>query len=193
MTYGKTMVKSDNSRPFRANTFSIDERQPAIHPEAWVSPTATLIGSVELAQESSVWYGAILRGDDEQISVGARSNIQDGSVLHADPGFPCSIGNDVTIAHNATVHGASVGEGSLIGIGAIILNGATIGKRCLVAAGTLIPEGAKFDDDTLILGSPAIAKRLLRSDEIAYLSETVEEYVANARRHRNIAVSATPS
>lgn len=178
-----TMVRSDNSAS-AVQTFEIDGRSPVIDPQAWLAPTATVIGSVTLAAGSSIWYNAVVRGDDEQIRVGERSNVQDGAVIHADPGFPCTLGTDVTVGHNATLHGATVGNRSLIGLAAVVLNGAVIGDRCLVAAGALIPEGAHFDDDMLIVGAPAVAKRRLRPEETALLTENADEYVINANRHR---------
>jgi carbonic anhydrase/acetyltransferase-like protein (isoleucine patch superfamily) len=149
----------------------------------WVAPNATLIGDVVLEEDASVWFGAILRGDNEPITIGARSNVQDGCVLHTDPGFPVLIGPDCTIGHNAIVHGCSVGPGSLVGMGATILNGARIGRSCLVGANALVTEGKEFPDFSMIIGSPAKAVKTLEPAWEAKLMATAARYVANSRRY----------
>ena len=134
--------------------YQLDEFSPRLAEGAWVAESAEVIGNVELAEGASVWFGAILRGDNEPIRIGKGSNVQDGSVLHSDPGFPLTLGEDVTVVHMVMLHGCTVGDGSLIGIGAIVLNGAKIGKGCLVGAGALITENKEFPDGSMILGSP---------------------------------------
>ena len=139
--------------------YQLGDDAPRIAATAWVADNEQVIGRVELADDASVWYGAVLRGDNDRITVGARSNVQDGSVLHADAGFPLTLGADVTVGHQAMLHGCTVGDGSLIGIQAVVLNGATIGRRCLVGAGAVVTEGKEFPDGSLILGAPAKAVR----------------------------------
>ncbi len=164
--------------------FQIDQLVPQIDESAWIAHNATLIGDVRMAAGSSVWFGAVLRGDTERITIGRRSNVQDGSVLHADPGFPLSLGEDVTVGHLVMLHGCTVGDGSLIGIKAVVLNGARIGRDCLVGAGALVTEGKEFPDGSLILGSPAKAVRPLSSAQIARVRHAASHYVDNARRYR---------
>jgi carbonic anhydrase/acetyltransferase-like protein (isoleucine patch superfamily) len=148
----------------------------------WIAPNASVIGNVTLGEDCGIWFGATLRGDNERISVGARSNIQEGCTLHTDIGFPLDIGEDCTIGHNAILHGCTVGAGSLIGMGAIVLNGARIGRGCLVGAGALLTEGKVFPDRSLIVGSPAKPIRTLNEDNIAQLRLSAPHYVENWRR-----------
>jgi carbonic anhydrase/acetyltransferase-like protein (isoleucine patch superfamily) len=150
----------------------------------WIAPTATLIGNISLAEDASVWFGAVLRGDNEPISIGSRSNIQDGAVLHTDPGFPLSVEADCTIGHMAMLHGCRIGRGSLVGIGAIVLNGAVIGAECLVGAGTLIAEGKSFPPRSLILGQPGRAVRTMSDEDVARIERGTAGYVANWRRYK---------
>jgi carbonic anhydrase/acetyltransferase-like protein (isoleucine patch superfamily) len=150
----------------------------------FVADNAVVVGDVTLDEDASVWFGATLRGDNEPITVGARSNIQDGSVLHTDPGFPVVIGPDCTIGHAAIVHGCTLGAGTLIGMGATVLNGATFGKFCLVGAGALVTEGKSFPDYSMILGSPAKVVRTLGPEWEIRLLGTAGRYVANGRRYR---------
>lgn len=164
--------------------YQIGEHAPAIGDDAWVADNATLIGRVRLGAHASVWYGAVLRGDTEWIDIGACSNVQDNSVLHADPGFPVRIGERVTVGHQVMLHGCEVGDGSLIGIGAIVLNGARIGPRCLVGAGALVTEGKVFPEGSLILGSPAKAVRQLDEAELARLAWSSAHYIENAALNR---------
>lgn len=159
-------------------------RRPVVDPAAWIAPTASVVGAVTLGAGASVWYGAVLRADDETVTVGRDTNVQDGAVLHADPGFPCTLGDGVTVGHGAIVHGATVGAGSLVGMGARVLNGASIGERCMVAAGALVPEGFTAPPGVLVIGAPAKVRRDLRDSELDLLSDTAAEYAANARRHR---------
>lgn len=160
-------------------------REPSVDPAAWIAPTASVVGAVTLDAGASVWYGAVLRADDEKVTVGRDTNVQDGAVLHADPGFPCTLGDRVTVGHGAIVHGAAVGGGSLVGMGARVLNGASIGERCMVAAGALVPEGFTAPPGVLVVGAPAKVRRDLRDSEFELLRDTAAEYAANARRHRD--------
>ncbi|HWH82323.1 MAG TPA: gamma carbonic anhydrase family protein [Burkholderiaceae bacterium] len=162
--------------------YQLDDHRPQLAAGAWVADSATVIGRVELAEDASVWFGAILRGDTELLKIGRGSNVQDGSVLHADAGFPVTLGANVTVGHQVMLHGCSVGDGSLIGIQAVVLNGAKIGKHCLVGAGALVTEGKEFPDGSMILGSPAKVVRQLTPEQIAGLQRSAEFYVANARR-----------
>jgi len=157
--------------------YSLGDRHPQCAPDSWVAETATVIGSVVLESCASVFFGAVLRGDNDLITIGAGSNIQDNAVLHTDAGFHLNLGRNVTVGHQAMLHGCSIGEGSLIGIGAIILNNAKIGKHCLVAAGAMIPEGKSYPDRTLILGSPAKVVRDLTDSEVAGLLQAAQQYV----------------
>jgi carbonic anhydrase/acetyltransferase-like protein (isoleucine patch superfamily) len=164
--------------------YRLDELTPQLAPGAWVADSAQLIGQVELAEDASVWFGAVLRGDNALLRVGRGSNVQDGTVIHADPGFPVTLGENVTVGHQAMLHGCTVGDGSLIGIQAVVLNGARIGKHCLVGAGALVTEGKEFPDGSMILGSPAKVVRPLTSEQIAALQRSARHYVDNARRYR---------
>ena len=149
---------------------------------SWIAPNAQLIGRVIVGEDCGIWFGAVLRGDNEAIRLGARSNIQEGSTLHTDIGFPLDVAEDCTIGHNAILHGCSIGAGSLIGMGAIVLNGARIGAGCLVGAGSLVTEGKIFRDHCLIVGSPAKEVRKLDEAALEGLRLSAAHYVANARR-----------
>ena len=164
--------------------YQLDEKTPLVHESAFVADSAQVMGDVVLAQDSSVWFGAVIRGDTETITVGEGTNIQDGSVLHADVGFPLTLGARVTVGHQVMLHGCTVGEESLIGIGAVVLNGAKIGKHCLVGARSLVTEGKEFPDGSMILGSPAKVVRQLTPEQIEGLRRSAEHYVDNARRYR---------
>ena len=164
--------------------YQLDGIQPTLHPSAWVADSASVIGQVHLAENASVWFGVVIRGDTELITVGAGTNIQDGSVLHADVGQPLVIGARVTVGHQVMLHGCTIGDASLIGIQAVVLNGAKIGNHCLVGAGALVTEGKTFADGSLILGSPAKAVRLLTEAEIEALKASAGHYVQNAARYR---------
>lgn len=150
----------------------------------YVAPTATLIGRVILADEASVWFGAVLRGDNEPIAVGARSNVQDNCVLHTDMGYPLVIGDDCTIGHMAMLHGCTIGEGALVGIGATVLNGAVIGPGSLVGACALVPEGKEIPPNSLVMGQPARVVRTLSEDHVARLRATALHYVEKQARYR---------
>ena len=165
--------------------YQLDDLSPRLADTAWVADSAHVMGNVDLAADTSVWFGAVLRGDTEVIRVGRGSNIQDNSVVHADIGFPVTIGENVTIGHQVMLHGCSIGDGSLIGIQAVVLNGAKIGKHCLVGAGALVTEGQEFPDGSMIFGSPAKLVRQLTPEQVAGLDRSAEHYVENARRYRN--------
>ncbi len=165
--------------------FRIDEKTPRIDPAAWVAPNATVIGDVHLEAGASIWWNAVLRGDNDPIRIGANSNIQDGSIVHTDEGVPLTIGRNVTVGHMVMVHGCTVGDGSLIGIGSVILNRAVIGRSCIVGANTLIPEGKSFPDRVLIVGSPGKVIRELTDEEVLRLEHSAAHYVANAARYRD--------
>ena len=164
--------------------YALDERRPILPPKGryWVAPNAHVIGDVSLGEDCGIWFGATLRGDNERITVGARTNIQEGCTLHTDIGSPLVIGEDCTIGHNAILHGCEIGEGSLIGMGAIVLNGAKIGRGCLVGAGALVTEGKNFPDGSLIVGSPAKVMRALDERALAALRLSAAHYARNARR-----------
>ena len=164
--------------------YQLDHLTPAIDASAWVADSAQVMGNVTLAQGSSVWFGVVIRGDTETITIGKGSNIQDNSVLHADMGMPLVIGENVTVGHQVMLHGCTIGDGSLIGIQAVVLNGAKIGKNCLVGAGALVTEGKEFPDGCMILGSPAKAVRQLSEAQIEGLKMSAQHYMDNARRYK---------
>jgi carbonic anhydrase/acetyltransferase-like protein (isoleucine patch superfamily) len=148
----------------------------------FIAPTAAVIGRVTLEENSSVWFSCVLRGDVEQIHIGAGTNVQDGTVIHADPGFPARIGANVTVGHNAMLHGCTVGDGTLVGIGAVVLNGAKIGRNCLIGAGALVTEGAEIPDGSLVLGAPAKVRRTLSEEQQLALAHNADHYIGNAAR-----------
>lgn len=154
---------------------------PDIHPSAYVAESANLIGKVILEAGSSVWFGVTIRGDNEAITVGENSNVQENSVLHTDPGFPLCIGKNVTVGHQAMLHGCTIGDGCLVGIQAVVLNGAKIGKNCLIGAGALVTEGKEFPDGSLIIGAPAKAVRTLSTEDIAKIQAGTAVYVQGAQ------------
>jgi carbonic anhydrase/acetyltransferase-like protein (isoleucine patch superfamily) len=163
--------------------YALDGVTPEIADGCWIAPDAVLIGKVRLLKGASIWFGAVLRGDNEWITVGEDSNVQDHSIIHADPGQPVTIGRGVTIGHRVIVHSAGVGDHSLIGMGAILLNRAQIGAGSLVGAGALVTEGKQFEDGRMILGAPAKAMRELTAEQAAGIRNSAEIYVANARRY----------
>jgi carbonic anhydrase/acetyltransferase-like protein (isoleucine patch superfamily) len=150
----------------------------------WIAPTAVVIGKVKLEKNASVWWGSVLRGDNEPITVGEGSNIQDGCVLHADPGYPLIIGKGVTVGHMAMLHGCVIGDNSLIGIGAVILNGARVGANCLIGAKTLIPEGKEIPANSLVMGAPGQIKREVTEEHVARMRHSAEHYVGNWQRYK---------
>lgn len=153
------------------------------HPQSWVAPTATLIGKVKLEAGASVWFGAVLRGDNELIHIGENSNVQDGTVMHTDMGSPLTIGKNVTIGHNVMLHGCTVGDCSLIGINSVILNGAKIGNYCIIGANSLIGEGKEIPDGSLVMGSPGKVVRELTDAQKRMLEASAAHYVHNAQRY----------
>jgi carbonic anhydrase/acetyltransferase-like protein (isoleucine patch superfamily) len=165
--------------------YELDGVSPRIAATAWVAGSAEVMGNVELAEDASVWFGVVIRGDTEVIRIGRASNIQDGSVLHADIGKPLTIGDNVTVGHKVMLHGCTIGDGSLIGIGAVVLNGAKIGKGCIVGAGALVTEGKEFPDGSMIIGSPAKAVRELTEAQQQGLLLSALHYIENANRFRN--------
>jgi carbonic anhydrase/acetyltransferase-like protein (isoleucine patch superfamily) len=164
--------------------YALDGRAPSLPaPDRfWIAPDAHVIGAVALGEDVGVWFGAVLRGDNELIRIGARSNIQEGAMLHTDMGFPLEIGEDCTIGHHAILHGCRIGTGSLVGMGATILNGAQIGAHCLVGANALVTEGKEFPDHSLIVGAPARAVRTLDAASAERLRLSAANYVENWRR-----------
>lgn len=163
--------------------WKLSDRKVQCDDSVWIAPGAHIIGDVRLASHVSVWFNAVIRADNEAMHIGARTNVQDGAVLHSDPGFALQIGQDVTIGHQAMLHGCTVGDGTLIGIGSIVLNGAVIGKNCLVAAGAVVKEGAVFEDNTLIVGAPAVAKKQLSPEAIEHLQANAKHYVAHGAHY----------
>ena len=165
--------------------YALDDVTPQIAEGVWVAPDAQVIGRVRLAENASVWFGAVLRGDNELLSVGAGTNIQDHTVIHADVGFPCIVGEDVTVGHKAMLHGCTIGDGSLIGMGATVLNGAVIGRGCLIGAGALVTEGKTIPDGSLVMGAPGKVVRELDAEALEALLRSAEHYRHNAARFRN--------
>ena len=163
--------------------YRLGDLQVETHPQSWVAPTATLIGKVRLQAGASVWFGAVLRGDNELIDIGENSNVQDGTVMHTDMGWPLTLGKGVTVGHNAMLHGCTVGDYSLIGIGAVILNGARIGKHCIIGANALVPEGREIPDGSLVVGSPGKVVRELTPAQQQLLEASAAHYVHNAQRY----------
>ena len=157
--------------------YQLGDDKPEIPNSAYAAAEATVIGKVTLGENVSIWPGAVLRGDNDSITIGNGSNIQDNAVLHADPGFPLNIGDNVTIGHQAMLHGCTIGDGTLIGIQAVVMNGAVIGEDCLVGAGALVPEGKVFPDRKLIVGAPAKVVRELTDEDIAKMHRAAPGYV----------------
>jgi carbonic anhydrase/acetyltransferase-like protein (isoleucine patch superfamily) len=164
--------------------YQLGEQRPDIADTAWVADSAQVIGNVSMAEGASAWFGVVVRGDTERIVIGKNTNVQDGSVIHADPGFPTVLEDNVTIGHQVMLHGCTIGEGTLIGIQAVVLNGAKIGKHCLVGAGSLVTENKEFPDGSMILGSPAKVVRTLTPEQIDGLKRTALHYVENAKRYK---------
>ncbi|MFT4252952.1 MAG: gamma carbonic anhydrase family protein [Caulobacter sp.] len=166
--------------------YSLGDTAPDLPPEGeyWIAPTASVMGNVVLKQNASVWWGAVLRGDNDPITIGRNSNIQDGSVLHTDAGIPLTIGADVTVGHMVMLHGCTIGDGSLIGIGSIILNGAKIGKNCLIGAGALITEGKEIPDNSMVVGAPGKIIREVSEHQAMILQASALHYVENWKRYR---------
>jgi carbonic anhydrase/acetyltransferase-like protein (isoleucine patch superfamily) len=165
--------------------YSLDGKAPVVADTAWVADSAQVIGTVELGSNASVWFGTVIRGDTETIRIGDGTNIQDGSVLHADVGKPLTVGKNVTVGHQVMLHGCTIGDESLIGIGAVVLNGAKIGKNCLVGAGSLVTEGKEFPDGSMIMGSPAKVVRELTPVQMEGLRTSAKNYIENSRRFKS--------
>ena len=165
--------------------YSLDGITPRVDGDAWIAPGTHVMGKVTLAQGSSVGFGTTIRGDNDPIVVGAGSNIQENCVLHTDPGCPLTIGTNCTIGHKAMLHGCTIGDNSLIGMGATVLNGAVIGENCLIGAGALITEGKVIPDGSLVMGAPGKVVRTLDADAIAGLTQSAKHYQQNAARFRN--------
>lgn len=167
-------------------TYAIDGKAPSFEDadSNWIAPDATLIGDIRVGGNAGFWFGAVIRGDNEPIVIGADSNVQEHTVMHTDPGFPLTIGQGCTIGHRALLHGCTIGDNSLIGMGAIVLNGARIGKNSLVGAGALVTEGKEFPDNSLIVGSPARVIRTLDDAAVARLRASAAHYVANGKRFK---------
>ena len=164
--------------------YQLDDLAPQVHADAYVAESAELIGRVRVGAGASIWSNAVMRGDNEPITIGANSSVQEGCVLHTDPGCPLVVGEGVTVGHQAMLHGCSIGDGALIGIQAVVLNKAVIGRNCLVGAGALVTEGKVFEDGMLILGSPAKAVRPVRPEDIERMRQGAAGYVARGRRYK---------
>lgn len=164
--------------------YRLGAKVPQLGPGVWIAPNATVIGDVRLAAKVSIWWNAVLRGDNDPITIGENSNIQDGSILHTDEGVPLNIGRDVTVGHLVMLHGCTVGDGTLVGIKSVILNGAVIGKHSLIGANTLIPEGKVIPDRSLVMGSPGKVVRELTDEQLARIAHGTAHYVDNAERYR---------
>lgn len=164
--------------------YSLADRKVVTKGDYWIAPSASVIGSVVFENNASVWFNAVIRGDNEQITLGENSQVQDGAVLHADPGFPCTLGKNVSIGHLAMVHGCTVGDGTLVGIKSVILNGAVIGKNCLIGANSLIAEGKVIPEGSLVIGSPGKVVRKLTDEEIARINGTAGNYVKRFKRYQ---------
>ena len=164
--------------------FALDDYAPDLHESVWVAETASVIGNVLMAEASSVWFGAVLRGDNEPITIGARSNVQDNAVLHSDPGDPLTIGEDVIVGHQAMLHGCTIGNGSLIGIGATVLNGAQIGEGCIIGAHALVTEEKVIPPNSLVVGAPGRVMKTLGEAEANFLRANAQVYVSNAQRFK---------
>lgn len=175
----------DLTGPGRRAEIALEGAVPRVSRLAWVAPGAVVVGDVELADDCGVWYGAVLRGDGDAIVVGARSNIQDASVLHADPGYPVTVGAGVTVGHCVVLHGCSVGDDALVGMGAVVMNGASVGRGSLVAAGALVTEGTHVPAGVLVAGSPARVRRELTEEERAGIRHNADVYRDLLRRHRD--------
>ena len=162
---------------------ALGEKKPHVDETAWVAPNATVVGAVTLGPGASVWYGAVLRADNEPITIGARSNVQDNCSFHVDKGLPVTLGEGVSVGHNAVVHGATIGDHVLIGMGAVVMNGAEIGDESMVAAGCLVPQGMVVPPRTLVAGVPGKIRRDLTDDEIAHLHQNARTYEAHRDLH----------
>ena len=164
--------------------YRLDRHTPNVASTAWVADSAQVIGNVELQEDASVWFGSIVRGDNDVLRIGRGTNVQDGTVMHSDAGYPTTLGEHVTIGHQVMLHGCTIGDGTLIGIQSVVLNGARIGRHCLVGAGSLVTEGKEFPEGSLIMGRPAKVVRQLGEDQIQVQLKIAANYVENARRFK---------
>ena len=164
--------------------YSLGETKVVTRGDYWIAPNATVVGSVVLENNASIWFNVVVRADNDLITIGENSQVQDGSVLHADPGFPLTIGKNVSIGHMVMLHGCTIGDGSLVGIKSVIMNGAVIGKNCLIGANTLIAAGKSIPEGSLVLGSPGKVVRKLTPEEITEINETADHYAQNFQRYR---------
>ncbi|TRX57120.1 gamma carbonic anhydrase family protein [Thalassomonas sp. M1454] len=164
--------------------YQIDNKRPTFHQDTFVAPNATLIGDVQIHQHASIWFNVVIRADNDTITIGEGSNIQDGSILHVDAGKPILVGKNVTIGHKVMLHGCTIGDGSLVGMNAVILNGATIGKGCLIGANSLIPENVNIPDGSMVLGSPGKVVKQLTDEHQALLAKGANHYVENGKKYR---------
>ncbi len=163
--------------------YQIDDKSPLLEGTGhFVAPNAAVIGDVVLGEAASIWFSVVIRGDNETIRIGARTNIQDGTVCHSDPGFALEIGSNVTVGHSAMLHGCTIGDGTLVGINAVVLNGARVGRNCVIGANSLVPEGMEIPDGSLVMGVPARIKRELTAEQQAHFSSNADHYVDNAAR-----------
>jgi carbonic anhydrase/acetyltransferase-like protein (isoleucine patch superfamily) len=163
--------------------FELDGVRPELHPESWVAESATVLGRVVMKQNSSVWFGATVRGDNDPVIIGEGSNVQDGSVLHTDVGQPLTIGSNVTIGHMVMLHGCTIGDNTLIGIGSVVLNGAKIGKNCLIGANSLITEGKVIPDGSMVMGAPGKVVREVSEQQLQFMVAGSHHYVENWKRY----------
>ena len=163
-----------------------DKKMKTDGDDFWIAPNATVIGDVILKKDASIWFNAVLRGDNEPIEIGEGSNVQDGAILHTDPGFKCTIGKLVTVGHMAMLHGCTVGDGSLIGIGSVVLNGAKIGKNCIIGSKALITEGMEVPDGSMVLGIPGKVKKVLNNEEQSAVSIGASYYIENYKRYKKL-------
>ena len=161
-----------------------DKKLQTAGDDYWIAPNANVIGEVTLAKDASIWFNAVLRADNEPIYIGKGSNVQDGAIIHTDPGFACSIGKKVTVGHMAMLHGCTVGDGSLIGIGSVILNGAKIGKNCIIGSKALVTENKVIPERSLVLGSPGKVVRQVTDEEIEHIKENARDYVENFKKYK---------
>jgi carbonic anhydrase/acetyltransferase-like protein (isoleucine patch superfamily) len=164
--------------------YAFEDRRIVCKGDYWIAPDAIVIGSVVLEHNASIWFGCIVRGDNDTITIGENSQLQDGCVVHCDPGFPVTLGRNVSVGHMAMLHGCTIGEGTLIGIKAVILNGAKIGKNCLIGANALIAEGKEIPDGSLVIGSPGKVVRQLSEEEIRRINAAADHYVQKVKRYR---------
>jgi carbonic anhydrase/acetyltransferase-like protein (isoleucine patch superfamily) len=164
--------------------YALGEHEPQIAESAYIAPTATVIGQVTIGPEASVWWGAVIRGDVDRITIGSGTNVQDGTIIHCDQGIPTTIGREVTIGHGCVIHGCTIGDHCLIGMGSTILNGARLGENCLVGAGSLITEGKEFPPGSVIMGRPARLVREVGEPELAMIRRGADNYRRNAQRYR---------